>query len=757
MLRPTISPHDPDVAIVCCDMTGAYITYNGGESWRIFNLGSRVDAVAFDPSDPNVIYAGGMGLYRSGDNGTTWRLIWPDPKQVVRKRIRGDHAGVSFVTEDDYPGGRITVIRLDPENSKHVYVGLNGKPRLYLTVDSGASWAHIKTFTGGHLHSLFIDPNSSPDQRNLYVFTDMALSARIDGDWREPYSAFPAGPIRDVAGGFRYEGGDPVFVVITPTRERDGDLVGGILRSTDGGRTWQHGNDGFPRVIQENGSLRLPRLQNVASSESFPDTLYLKVGDELPYGKAHVVSGFVLNPPPVWDRTSGIYKSTDGGANWVCLQKWNWNLAPIGIDGGWIDTRFGTEYMEQGDLGVSPTNPSICYSTDLYRALKTANGGEHWSPVYCRELDDGSVTTRGLDVTTCYGVHFDPFVKNRMFITYTDIGLFKSENRGRSWRSVLDGVPHPWWNTAYWMVLDPDIPDKMWTVWGSAHDLPRHKMYRHGNVDGWRGGVTLSTDGGDTWRPCNPGLPDNTSYTHILLDPSSPKDKRTLYACGFGKGVYKSSDGGNTWELRNAGLGENLNAWRVTRDTQGNLYLVVFRDYRGDRVTPGAVYFSDNGAQSWSLLTLPDRVTGPSDIAVHPDNENLLYLAAWGSWGSGGGGEGGVFRSEDAGNHWTRVLDQAEYIYSITVDSGSPNRIYAVTFESAAYASDDGGDNWQRIRGFNFKWGHRVVTDPYDDEKIYITTFGSSVWHGPRLGMPSSVVEDVTVPSDFWLNCSKSS
>ena len=39
-------------------MTGAYVTDNGGESWRMFNLGTDVDAFAFDPSNPDVMYSG---------------------------------------------------------------------------------------------------------------------------------------------------------------------------------------------------------------------------------------------------------------------------------------------------------------------------------------------------------------------------------------------------------------------------------------------------------------------------------------------------------------------------------------------------------------------------------------------------------------------------------------------------------------------------------------------------------------------------
>src|SRR4029450_2201138 len=65
MTHPTISPHDPNVVLVGCDMTGAYITHDGGESWRMFNLGTVVSSFALDPEPPDVIYAGSPALLRS--------------------------------------------------------------------------------------------------------------------------------------------------------------------------------------------------------------------------------------------------------------------------------------------------------------------------------------------------------------------------------------------------------------------------------------------------------------------------------------------------------------------------------------------------------------------------------------------------------------------------------------------------------------------------------------------------------------------
>jgi hypothetical protein len=53
-----------------------------------------------------------------------------------------------------------------------------------------------------------------------------------------------------------------------------------------------------------------------------------------------------------------------------------------------------------------------------------------------------------------------------------------------------------------------------------------------------------------------------------------------------------------------------------------------------------------------------------------------------------------------------------------------------VSFCAAAYRSDDYGKTWKKIKGYDFHWGHRVIPDVNNPDKVYLTTFGSSVWHG---------------------------
>jgi len=331
------------------------------------------------------------------------------------------------------------------------------------------------------------------------------------------------------------------------------------------------------------------------------------------------------------------------------------------------------------------------------------------------------------------GYHFDPFNQKRQFITTTDIGLFRSDDDGKSWISSTNGVPKEWLNTTYWIVFDPDVKGRVWSVNSGTHDLPRPKMWRRGGIAKYKGGICVSSDGGKTWAKSNDGM-EQTAATHILLDPTSPVDARVLYVTGFGRGVYKSTDGGKSWKLKNAGITQKEPfAWRIVRDNKGTLYLLVARRSEDGSIGTdgdGAVYRSVDGAEHWSPMALPQGVNAPNGLAVDPQDPNRLYLATWARATGQHGDGGGIFLSEDGGKSWRQTLDRDRHVYDATIDPRDAKILYAAGFESSAWRSTDRGEHWKRIPGFNFKWGYRVIPDPQDQSKVYITTFGGGVWHG---------------------------
>src|SRR5215467_8494487 len=133
MFNPTVSPLDSKTVLISCDMTGSYITHDGGDSWRMFNLRGVVRFFAFDPHDPKVMYAQATGLWRSTDAGETWKLLYPHPARIKNIVMRSDHSDENLVSDPD-PLGMITALAIDPENSKVLYAAAGDKDHAALFV-----------------------------------------------------------------------------------------------------------------------------------------------------------------------------------------------------------------------------------------------------------------------------------------------------------------------------------------------------------------------------------------------------------------------------------------------------------------------------------------------------------------------------------------------------------------------------------------------------------------------------------------------
>jgi photosystem II stability/assembly factor-like uncharacterized protein len=553
-------------------------------------------------------------------------------------------------------------------------------------------------------NQIWVDPRSPSTSRRLYVAGAQAIAVRENGEWRTGPSP---GPLEHVSAGFSASGPPVVYAT----------SGGRIFVSDDGGGQWRESL--LPGTQGQAGEI--------STSAHHPETAYVAFQG--------------LRTP---SRASfGVAKTIDRGLHWQLVWQ-DTNTLAANVKDAWLSARFGPGWPGPPfAIGVSPSDPNLVITTDSGRAMRSRDGGATWEAVYSKPAPNGWTTT-GIDVTTCYGVHFDPFNARHLFISYTDIGLFASEDGGASWQSATRaGVPGGWVNTTYWMEFDPTVKGRAWAAMSGVHDLPRDKMWRGRSPDTYNGGVVASEDGGRTWRAANAGMGE-TAATHILLDPSSPPEARVLYAAGFGRGVFQSTDGGAHWALRNDGIaGPQPFAWRLARDSQGTLYVVVARR---DESTPGALYRSADAAAHWTRVALPEGVTGPNGLAIDPRNPRRLFLAAWSRATPDGAKDGGIYLSQDAGATWRNVLAEDQHIYDVTIDSRDPRLLYATGFESSAWRSADSGATWQRLRGYNFKWGHRVIPDEHDRSQVYITTFGGSLWHGPAKGDPKSVEDGFDLP-----------
>jgi len=709
MFNPTISPHDPNTVLISCDMTGSYITHDGGRTWRMFNLRGVVNFFVFDPLDPKMMYAHATGLWRSTDGGERWNLVYPSPSAVKAVKMNSDHSDEQILADPD-PLSTIAALAVDSSNSQVLYAaaGTTQSPSLFVSRNDGKSWQKQASLPDVP-RRLWVDPHSAADARTLFLASahTIAVSSR-EGVHSLPLPA----AVTDISLGF----GSGAQPTIYATSEK------GIFVSKNGGANWSKSD------LPGEGA----KVRAIATSLGHPETAYVSYDHLTLDGESWM----------------GVAKSTNSGADWQLVWKES-DVAAKNVNDNWITERFGPGWGENPlNLTVAQQDANLVYSTDLGRTMRTTDGGATWTALYSRRVHDAGWTSLGLDVTTSYGIHFDPFDPKRQFITYTDIGLFRSEDGGASWASSTAGVPSEWMNTTYWIVFDPNVRGRMWSANSYTHDLPRPKMWRHNSVLSYKGGVCTSDDGGRNWTKSNTGM-DETASTHILLDPTSRVNARVLYVTGFGRGVYKSSDGGRTWALKNNGITqEEPFAWRLARSSIGTLYVVIARrseDGSIGNAGDGALYRSTDGAEHWQRVSLPEGTNGPNGLAIDPRSPDRLYLAAWARATGTHGDGGGIFLSEDGGKSWKQVLDKDRHIYDVTVDAKDSNVLYAAGFESSAWRSADRGLHWSRIPGFNFKWGQRVIPDPVHHDSVYITTFGGGVWHGAINGQPLPV--DIATPA----------
>jgi photosystem II stability/assembly factor-like uncharacterized protein len=742
MFWPAVSPHDPDYAYVACDMTGSFVTYNGGQSWRMFSLLGPVKYFVLDPIDPNVVYAKSVALFKSTDKGKTWKIVYPVPSEIKGIVSKGDHAEERIITSDS-TRRNVMALAVDPDNSMklHAVISINNDAGYYTSNDQGGHWAKEKDLEY-EAKNIFVVPSSPKDNRTIYITCNNSVIVRENGNWNLNPGPEGVNNINEFSAGFDKEGNKFIIYAISGKSyfNPEGD-PSGIYFTIDGGKNWENRQSDLLNLRAVNSGL--PEWRSVATSAYHPNVIYVSY------------AGLTLPGDTI---CIGVARSGDYGQTWNLAWKDRLNkggdLYSANYKKGWIDERFGPTWGENPfSIAVSPTNPDFCYTTDFGRTIRTTDGGRSWEQLYTNKKEGAGWVSRGLEVTTGYTIISDPFDIKHMFIANTDIGLMESHDGGESWMSgtVNNGIPRKWINSTYWIAFDPQIKGRAWAVMSDVHDLPRPKMWRRRVVAGYEGGILLSDDSGRTWKPVSDDIGES-ALTHILIDPSGNKDSRTLYACAFGKGVYKSTDGGKSWTLKNKGIdGTEPFAWRITENEKnGELFLIICRrsdDGSIGNQLDGALYRSADGAGSWTRMTMPDGTNGPMSIVIDPENNDRLLLSAWGRSSPGQfspDSGGGIFLSEDNGLSWKHVMVQDQHIHDITFDPRN-RTFYACGFNGSAYRSEDRGETWVRIKGYNFKWGKRVDPDPVDPDKIYIVTFGGGVWHGPASG-DANAKEDIVTP-----------
>ena len=180
------------------------------------------------------------------------------------------------------------------------------------------------------------------------------------------------------------------------------------------------------------------------------------------------------------------------------------------------------------------------------------------------------------------------------------------------------------------------------------------------------GGVWRTTDSGKSWQNITDGFLNVGSVGAVAVAPS---DHNVMYlgtgsACprgniSMGDGMYKSTDAGKSWShigLPEAGLiGDVI----VDPNNPDRIYVAALGNIFGPNKQRG-VFRSDDGGDTWEKVLFASDSTGAVDLAINPSNPRVMYAAMWRAerkpWTLiDGGAEGGVWKTTNGGDTWTKL------------------------------------------------------------------------------------------------------
>ena len=335
---------------------------------------------------------------------------------------------------------------------------------------------------------------------------------------------------------------------------------------------------------------------------------------------------------------------------------------------------------------------------------------------------------------------FDPRDPSTYYAGLATGGVVRTTDNGQTFSPVFDKEASA---SIGDVALAPSDSTVIWVATGEANDR---------NSTGWGAGVFRSTDGGSSWNFA--GLKDSKSIARLVVHPTDAKTAwaavtGNLWAESAERGIYKTIDGGATWTKvlsapkpydTRVGGGDIA----IDPSDPNVLYAALYARLRRpwsflsgadytDGKDLGGIFKSANGGKTWKKLAegLPPR-TQRIGLSLFAKDPKIVYAVVQSDAGGSAGidspysKEGGVFRSGDAGEHWTRTskLDPRPFYFSqIRVDPANDKLVYVLGF--MLHVSEDGGKTWREDRFKNVHAdNHALIIDPRNTAHVVLGTDG---------------------------------
>ena len=541
-----------------------YRSTDGGEHWSEIWRGNNLARYCWiDPRDPNVLYvstgifdreaantdvatgfAGGVGILKSNDGGTTWRTL------NQSNGLLDLFVGSLFMDPTDPD----TLIAAASQNdwSGHGATFTGG---VFITNDGGEQWSRVLT---GELFSAVeictCDPEvwyaASP--KAVYRSDDAGTTwqrfSRSDNRWG------PKGIIAGFPIDLQCDPEDPLTIFVN-------NYLGGNFVSTDGGETWSSASKGYTGAM----------VRQVAVAQG---------------GTGRVYAG----------GRAGVFRSDDRGVTWSGLAYPPAEAAAFALN---EITALAVDPTDENQLLTAPSDlGNLVYSSDGGSSWHVSTGLPGMPAALVFAPSGGDVVYASVGAPACPSPLGAPESCDE-----TGADLFVSTNGGATWASArassaLDRViltlavdPRDskvvWAGTCKDGVIKTADGGLTWTPSGTGLAALPVRTVVAGPGDppvlyaALVAGLYRSSDGGQTWTPLSAGLSPESEIRSIAVDPI---DGRVVYISDWFSGVYASSDGGGTWQAINRGLvHRTVNALALSPDRSA-LYAAIEGDgvYRLD-------------------------------------------------------------------------------------------------------------------------------------------------------------------------------
>jgi len=292
------------------------------------------------------------------------------------------------------------------------------------------------------------------------------------------------------------------------------------------------------------------------------------------------------------------------------------------------------------------------------------------------------------------------------------------------------------------------------------------------------GGIWKTSDAGRVWTPVFDDQPTG-SIGAIALAPSDPNVIYAGSGEGLqrpdlstGDGMYKSTDAGKTWTHLGLRDGQQIPMIAVDPRDPNRLFVAVLGHPYGPNEERG-IFRSTDGGRTFEKVLYRDENSGGIDVVIDPSNPQTVYAALWearqGPWENGAftGPGSGVYKSIDGGTTWRQMmagLPAGELLgrAGLEVCAANPRRLYAIAGtkkeSGGVYRSDDAGETWSRVNDDERLWGrpgdfNEVRADPKNADVVYVANVVT--WKSTDGGKTFAALRGAPGGDDYhrlWIN-----